>query len=275
VNDADGLAPWGAFAPTGLRAQLIAACGAFGDNWAGRRLAFGLRRFARGGLDGPLDVERYGVRLRLAPRGNLNEARVLFTPQYFDPVERAALETRIRPGWRFIDIGANVGAYALFVAHRAGPDAKVLAIEPHPEMLRRLRANVGFNPQAPVTVVQAAVSAADGAVALTMDARNAGRSRIAGGGDQDERVEVPATTLLGLVRAHGLDRIDGLKIDIEGGEPDALLPFFRDAPRSLWPGLMILERGEAQWDRPLVAPLMALGYRVAASSRMNHIMERA
>lgn len=270
----DAPAPWGAFAPTGLRAQVIAACGAFGDNWAGRRLAFALRRFARGGLEGPLDVERYGLRLRLAPRGNLNEARMLFTPQYFDPVERAALEARIRPGWRFIDIGANVGAYALFVAHRAAPDARVLAIEPHPEMLRRLRANVAFNPQAPVTVVQAAVSAADGTAALTLDARNAGRSRIAGGEGVADRVDVQATTLLNLVRSQGLDRIDGLKIDIEGGEPDALLPFFRDAPRSLWPGLMILERGEAQWDRPLVAPLMALGYRVAASSRMNHIMER-
>lgn len=271
----DAPAPWGAYAPSGLRARLIAACGAFGDNWAGRRLAFGLRRFARGGLEGPVDVERYGVRLRLAPRGNLNEARVLFTPQYFDPAERAALESRIQPGWRFIDIGANVGAYALFVAHRAGPDGRVLAIEPHPEMLRRLEANVGFNPQAPVTVVQAAVSAADGTVSLMMDARNAGRSRVSGGGEADARVDVPAVTLLGLVRAQGLDRIDGLKIDIEGGEPDALLPFFRDAPRSLWPRLMILERGEAQWDRPLVAPLMALGYRVAASSRMNHIMERA
>ncbi len=274
MSAGDGLAPWGAYAPTGLRARLIAACGAFGDNWAGRRLAFALRRFARGGLEGPVDVERYGVRLRLAPRGNLNEARMLFTPQYFDPVERTALEARIKPGWRFIDIGANVGAYALFVAHRAGPDAKVLAVEPHPEMLRRLEVNVGFNPQAPVTVVQAAVSGADGTVRLTMDARNAGRSRLDGGGEADAVVEVAATTLLGLVRAQGLDRVDGLKIDIEGGEPDALLPFFRDAPRSLWPGLLILERGEGQWDRPLVAPLMALGYRVAASSRMNHIMER-
>lgn len=275
MSDGDGLAPWGAHAPTGLRARLIAACGAFGDNWLGRRLAFALRRFARGGLDGPLDVERYGVRLRLAPRGNLNEARVLFTPQYFDPAERAVLAARVRPGWTFIDIGANVGAYALFVAHRAGPGAQVVAVEPHPEMLRRLAANAGFNPQAPVRVVQAAISAAEGTLALTLDARNAGRSRLAAGGADDVRVDVAAMTLLELCRVQGLSRIDGLKIDIEGGEPDALLPFFRDAPRGLWPRLMILERGEAQWDRPLVAPLMALGYRVAASSRMNHIMELA
>jgi hypothetical protein len=44
----------------------------------------------------------------------------------------------------------------------------------------------------------------------------------------------PTTTLLAALTRHGVEHLDVLKIDIEGMEDEVLLPFFREAPRSLW-----------------------------------------
>jgi FkbM family methyltransferase len=66
----------------------------------------------------------------------------------------------------FVDIGANVGLFSLFVASQAGANAKILAIEPEPENVRRLRFNVAANPDAPIRVLPIALGEATGMVAL-------------------------------------------------------------------------------------------------------------
>ena len=58
----------------------------------------------------PLDVESLGARMRLYPYNNVCEKRILFTPQYFDPDERAFLQSRITPDFVFIDIAQRAHA---------------------------------------------------------------------------------------------------------------------------------------------------------------------
>jgi len=53
-------------------------------------------------------------------------------------------------------------------------------------------------------------------------------------------VRVPAMTLLALVQNEGYERLDAIKLDVEGAEDLILEPFLRDAPQSLWPGLIII-----------------------------------
>ena len=49
-----------------------------------------MRGLAMRGLRGrPVDVVSLGARMRLYPHNNNAEKRLLFTPQYFDPRERA------------------------------------------------------------------------------------------------------------------------------------------------------------------------------------------
>src|SRR5580700_7829409 len=155
-------APFGARTPRRLDRMILAVTARMPDNWLGLRLAILLRRAVTMRLafpDGALDVERWGMRLRLHPRDNGCEKNLLFTPQMYEPVELAALaadiaraEKQSRP-YVVVDIGANVGLFSLFVAARAGDRARILAIEPEPGNLRRLAFNIGVNPQAPVTAL--------------------------------------------------------------------------------------------------------------------------
>ena len=113
--------PFGAYAPTGFAKWVLGRTRAFSSGWAPRRVAFMLRRLAVQALKGqPVDVVSLGARMRLYPYNNVCEKRILFTPQFFDPEELALLESRIVPGFTFVDVGANVGGYSLFVAARAG-----------------------------------------------------------------------------------------------------------------------------------------------------------
>ena len=117
------------------------------------------RRIAASRLNGePVDVEALGARMRLHPYNNICEKRMLFSPDNFDPEELAAIGERLRDGFVFIDIGANVGAYSLFVAARTGPSARILAIEPQPHIFDRLTGNISLNPFATIKAVACAVA---------------------------------------------------------------------------------------------------------------------
>jgi hypothetical protein len=67
-------------------------------------------------------------------------------------------------------------------------------------------------------------------------------------------------------------KLAAMKIDVEGAEPQVLLPFFQTAPRTLWPALIVLERGDSRWDVDLIGALQGLGYRQDSATRLNAIL---
>jgi len=269
--------PYGAHAPTGLVARITARTSRLPyRSWAARRLALFLRRIGIGLLRGrPLDVERYGARMRLYPYNNNCEKKVLFTPQFFDPEERDLLRARLEPGCTFLDIGANIGAYALFVAAFAGPRARILAVEPQPDVFDRLTYNIAQNPFGTVKAVACAVADKAGELTLFVDPRNRGESSLKiVGTNEGAQIRVPAVTLLDLARSEGITRIDAIKLDVEGAEDLILEPFFREAPAALHPRLLLVENGTAQWQIDLPGLLDGQGYRLLARTRLNLVFER-
>jgi FkbM family methyltransferase len=279
-NDGKGnLPPFGTYAPDARLARVLARTRALPDSWLGRRLAYAWRRIGLGRLQEPVDAESLGARFRLYPADNVAEKRLLFTPQFFDRAERAALAEAARaagPGFVFIDIGANVGGYALAVAAMAGPGATVLAVEPQPTVFDRLCDNIRLNPGHPVKAVGCAVADVDGEVQLFIDRANRGETGVRyvrqGGGAGG--IAVPAKTLLTLLRDEGLRRIDAVKLDVEGAEDLILEPFFRTAPASLWPQLIVIEDGRRSWQIDLLALFESCGYRRRATTKRNLVYAR-
>ena len=268
--------PWGAFRPQGALARIVAWTRQAPDTFFGRKRAYALRRLGLRLLRGrPVDIEALGARMRLHPAGNVCEKRVLFTPQYFDATEREILASRICDGFRFIDIGANIGAYSLFVAAQAKAGARILAVEPQPEIFARLSYNIAQNPFGSIKAVACALADKPGEVTLFLDTGNRGESSVrilrstAG-----VAVKVPATTLYALVTSEGYDRVDAVKLDVEGAEDLILEPFLRDAPEELWPRLIVIEDSRDRWQIDLPALLDQKGYRLLARSRLNLVYER-
>ncbi len=267
--------PFGAYAPTGFARWAIERTRAMPDTGprAGSRL---LRRVAIQSLQGaPVDIETLGARMRLYPYNNNCEKKVLFTPQFFDPEELEILESRIRDGFIFVDVGANVGAYALFVAARAGPHARILAVEPQPEVFDRLTYNIRQNPFGTIKAVACAVADKTGELTLFLDTRNKGESSVKiVGSSLAPAIRVPAVTLLDLLQDEGIARVDAIKLDVEGAEDLILDPFFRTAPESLHPALFIIEDGREHWQIDLQGLFERSGYRLVAQTRLNLLYER-
>lgn len=271
------LSAFGRHAPRGWLAGLVRTARLCGTDWAGKRLAFALRAVGVRALGGrPLDVETLGARMRLYPGHNVAEKNLLFTPQYFDPQERRFLAARLGADFVFIDIGANVGGYALFVATLAGPGARVLAIEPQGDIFERLSFNIRQNSFPSIKALELAVADCDGDVTLFIDAKNKGETsmRLVGTHGLGASVRVPAKALASIVAEEGFARIDAIKLDVEGAEDLILEAFFRDVAARLWPRLLIVEDAPGRWAIDLPALIARQGYAVALKTRTNVIYER-
>jgi FkbM family methyltransferase len=247
------------------------------EGWAGRRLALMLRRLAMKSLKGlPLDLETFGVRMRLYPYKNVCERRILFTPQYFDTDEIRILSSRIADGFTFIDVGSNVGWYALSVAREAGAvPTRILAVEPQPEIFDRLIYNIRQNPSCTIKAVDCAVADKTGELTLFLDPLNRGEASLKiVNSSQTDAIRVPAVTMLELLSREGLTRVDAIKLDVEGAEDLVLDPFFRDAPASLYPSLFVVANVPERWQIDVVKLLKSKGYRQILETKMNLAFER-
>jgi FkbM family methyltransferase len=275
---------YGTQSPGWLDRTVISATSRLPDNWLGLRVAIGLRRIVTMRLaeDSGLDVERWGLRMRLHPRHNGCEKGALFTPQMYERPERAELCAeidRVKASGRafvFIDIGANVGLFSLFVASYSGANARILAIEPEPQNLNRLRFNVAANPGVPIRVIATALDESAGRLALEIDRRDRGGTRLRAlrDNEQADTVYVECHTLLEVLQREGVECVDALKIDVEGAEDRVLVPFFKDAAEALWPNLILIEDGRSSWRVDLFSVLANCGYTITARTKLNVILRR-
>jgi FkbM family methyltransferase len=277
--------PYGARYPGSIDRAVIAVTRRLPNNWAGLRAAIGLRRIVtmRMASNDGMDVERWGLRMRLHPRDNGCEKGALFTPQMYEVLERMELAAEVDKAvaagrtFVFVDVGANVGLFSLYVASYAGANAKILAIEPEPENVRRLRFNVTLNTGVPIRVIPLALDASAGSVALETNRRDRGgtRTRPMNECSQAGIIEVECLPLQEVLRREGVISIDALKIDVEGSEDRVLVPFFRDAAQSLWPRLIVMEDSRDSWRLDLSSVLAQCGYVVAAKTKQNTMLRRS
>ena len=74
-----------------------------------------------------------------------------------EPEVQAVLHKYLRPGMIVYDVGANIGFFSLLAARLVGATGRVTAFEADPEIVARLRENVGRNQGAPISVEGKAV----------------------------------------------------------------------------------------------------------------------
>jgi len=125
----------------------------------------------------------------------------------------------LRPGMTALDIGANQGIYTLVLASLVYP-GQVFAFEPQRFLYQQLVSNVQVNKACNVVCHNLAVSSCPGELILQPGILNWGDNRIVtGAAPARGQVTVDA---ISLDQQFADRKIDFLKIDVQGGEAEAL-----------------------------------------------------
>lgn len=127
----------------------------------------------------------------------------------------------LRPGAIFVDVGANIGTYAVRAAQLVGPAGRVIAIEAHPLTFALLQRNLALNGLAQAEAVQVAIGAAEGSIGIVYETRNPGETHV--GASRPGEQQVRLSPLDQILAESGISGgVAYLKIDVEGFEYAAL-----------------------------------------------------
>jgi FkbM family methyltransferase len=144
----------------------------------------------------------------------------------FEPAERAFLERFLKSGMTVLDIGAHHGFYSLLASKFVGPEGMVIAFEPSPRERKALRLNLRLNRCKNVSVEQVALGSEDASGILHMVDFQTGCNSL----------KPPASDVLGVTcqipvdvlrldtwtNKRKIERVDFIKLDVEGGELEVL-----------------------------------------------------
>jgi FkbM family methyltransferase len=160
-----------------------------------------------------------------------------------------------------IDVGANLGEWSVPLAKAVGPDGRVLCCEPNPAVAEALRTTLRINNLTQAAVLSVALSAHDGEGHLVVDPRDTGLSRVS-----SSRAGIPVSLrrLDSIVVEHAIERLDFLKIDVEGCERQVFAGAI-ETLRRFRPAIVFESGHEAMGDRAAIGKALDdLSYDIVA-----------
>jgi FkbM family methyltransferase len=153
-----------------------------------------------------------GVKMKV--RLDRSEEILAWTRTFNPDDEVGVFLSQLKEGFVVLDIGANVGLVSLLAAKKVGRIGRVYAFEPVPDIFARLQENIALNSFNNIEPVPLALSSQKGTAMIS----------VAGGASSlfrrvsDEFVEVPTERLDDFVEREGIERVDAIKLDVEGAE---------------------------------------------------------
>jgi len=225
----------------------------------------------------PTPVDVMGCKFVVHPRDNFTEFKMW--ENALPPEHEATLDIADRLAGTdavIVDVGANAGAFFIPVLKRAGAGARAVVFEPNPVMLSRLERNIYLNGFDNVRVFDCAVGDAVGRSKLFFP-RNGnlgqGRVNVDYAGGSEAGVDVAIRPLADCLAEAGVDRVDFLKVDVEGLEDRVICPLLEADP-ALRPRLVYFEIAhDGVWHYPLLETLAEAGYSEIGKYNKNSLFE--
>ena len=151
--------------------------------------------------------------------------RAIWQSGYYESDSVRVVEKLLTPGMVFLDLGANIGQYSLVASRGVGPSGQVHSFEPDPETFRWLTRNVRRNHLQNISLNQVALFDAAGKKELYLATpQDTGSNSFAMPWTfSGETCEVACTTLDEYLRERRIERVDVVKVDVEGSELPALI----------------------------------------------------
>jgi FkbM family methyltransferase len=137
----------------------------------------------------------------------------------YEPATESWIREHLQPGGTFVDVGANIGLFSVAAAQCVGANGRVLAIEASPAVFPYLKENVARNRVLNVLLEHCAASEHDAGSVSFWEApvSQFGMGSLAQQFGSNP-LNVPAHMLDTLLQRHNFDRVDVLKVDVEGFE---------------------------------------------------------
>jgi FkbM family methyltransferase len=175
--------------------------------------------------------DAYGVRFVLYA---WNEPFLLrLVRRDYDRAQLLAVPRLVRRGATIFDVGANIGSYSVFLSRLCGPGGVVFAFEPVPDTFGILKETLALNRCDNVVPIEKALCERLGTTQMHLfepqysgwNTMRAYTTTTPEGGRvaPNKSVEVPTDTLDNFCAEHEIERIDFLKVDVEGFELSALV----------------------------------------------------
>jgi FkbM family methyltransferase len=220
-----------------------------------------------------IEVVVFGSKMLLNPSDLIGNSLV-FTPNYYDRLERRQVEEILGSGDYAIDVGANVGAYTLLFARLVGSGGLVTAVEAERGNAQRLQHNLDLNSMRWVEVHHCGVSDRMESLPLLLNSTGNG-----GGHSFYEQSDASAPPVQHVSCCPLFELLNNarkprfMKLDIEGFEYRVLKRYFEDAPRHLWPDFILLEDNESRREGDAVSLVVGHGYRILARHDFNVFLQ--
>jgi FkbM family methyltransferase len=141
---------------------------------------------------------------------------------YWETWVTQCLARIITPGAVCIDIGANFGYFTVLMSELSGAKGRTVAIEPNPNICNFLRMSQSIHSSS-FEIVEAALSNKRGRTTLAVPSTFPGSASITSFiqhyGKRHAKMKVKTLPLDELTLDLGLDKVDVIKMDVEGAEP--------------------------------------------------------
>jgi FkbM family methyltransferase len=163
-----------------------------------------------------------GIKLNLHTESKFSEMLIF---ESFESEEQCFIKYFLRRNDVFIDVGSNIGLFSLLAAKIVGKNGKVFSFEPTPETFRWLQHNIFINGIKNISSINIALSNYSGEQEFNIshegfDAWNS--FGIPSAGNVIEKIHVTTVTFDDFICQNNLERIDLIKIDVEGWEINVL-----------------------------------------------------
>jgi FkbM family methyltransferase len=143
-----------------------------------------------------------------------------------EPLVEDFRELKLTPGSVVVDLGGNLGVVAIYLASKVGPSGRVYVYEPDEKNYPRMEENIRLNGASNITAVKKGAWKEDGVLEFYSGGNYTSTfqktSYVEKEKDKYEVVRVPVSKLDSEVSRLSIERLDLLKIDIEGSEVAAL-----------------------------------------------------